>query len=535
MNSDATRNSAFQGVPRYAVHTETKLTPPSRLRRRGRKPKWTDERLKAMGMTDDEITLYNETKDRMTVYEQVMKENRQAKAAGLKPPHSLEALKEPRRLRAVYLRMLRLAETLQSGDPDQIRKARQSVEREYRPHVYTDEELMRGLGDVKEVERYKRLIPLVNEWNKLLRESRGLPEPIWRTQLTPEQKALDEAHHQYQHLSYIIRTTLKDETKNRPLRKTRTYKDAVLKEILSLESLADLNKGRWFAAEYQSRRKTAAERKVHPATLPPEVRSPHTHSQVLIGIQLYQDMLAVVHAALDAAHRGQPAVSENHAAWLAGRGKLFTPEEEQRIKQVLDLDEIEELMDGKRAERDLPRLQADIETARRDRRDPLVSQEELDDLRVKMDRYKELEKIVAERHAQRLQIGQDATTAGSASKETGSKKRNGRRRKKDNNQLNDGGVSSNQPQSPRHQTTQQPPEEEEDRPDDLLKFVANRASITDQMRARLPHLNTQWRDVPRTITSGLTGGLQQKVFPWIGSLAGNGRRVPAGIRAPVAI
>ncbi len=424
------------------------------------------------------------------------------------------------------------------GDPERIRKAREVLQKGYRPREYSDEELRLALTD-EEVKQFRKLRPLNTAWDKVLRDNRAADQPLQPEHFSPEQLQLGRASQQYQRLQRIVAKTLESGTPVEIEERRPKYQDIELKAALDLESLADYSKGRRSHAQYELlRRKAGGSMKVVRQTMPKK-----KYEALLLGRRLYMDALDIIHKK-GAARPDQKATGADHTPQLEGpqlEGKLFTPEEEQRIKKVLNLDEIEQLVDGKRAkERQLPGAQASNEASRRRGRNPLVSLNELKDLQDKIDRFEELVKIVDERHERLLQAGQGQSASIINSKGTEKKQT-----EEPPNEGNDPSAHLSQ-QNPTQQSKQQSSMEEEGRrrprlkpkpirPNDPRKSVAVPASLTKEMNARLAHLDTQWQDVPRTIASEVMGGVQHQVIPWIGSLARTGPRIPTGIRAPVAL
>ncbi len=552
---DATTDDVIRDVYQPPIPVETEIGRLPRLRRRAKKSRAKARNiaqiLTAAGESDEVLALLSDVKAVSTDYTEKTSQNAMAKAAGRPPPWSEEVLQELRPRVSVYKRILRLADALVAGDPERIQKAREIVQQDYRPRAYTDDELQMALTD-EEAERYKKLRPSVNEWKRFRDESIKAGRSLRRHVLTPEQRQLEDASFEYTRLNYIVQQGLGKQTpgRTRPAKGTRWHKDAKLKALLDLVSLADFARGRRLSTEYATRRKKAISMGVNIRDLPPEMTSKESFNEVQIGRQLYKDMLEVVKLEEEAASRGQTTAAEGRRYRLDDGDKLFTPEEAQRAKQWLDLPEIEEYVDGKWAERDLPRAQASLEAARREDRHPLVSQKDLNDLQNKINRYKELQKTVAEREAHSLQAGQNLGSDKPALPVKPEKTKKGTKK----NTLNNDDPPPpppplKQPQNHQGQQIQQPSPEEQGRrqsellpkpirPNDPLQLVTNPTSLTDQVRAGWKQLGNGLQNVPGTITSQVSERARQ-VGPWIGSIARTGPRVqmpmPAGFRAPLPI
>lgn len=436
----------------FLVKTDSDHT--RKLQRRARHPSYTDEQLKAVGITDEELARYARAREGVNAFNQAMTANREAKAAGQAPPYSEEDVEELRPGNAEYKQMNALIRALMSGDEARIKRARQSAEVEYDPRAYSDEELRLVFTDA-EIKRYTELKRLANAWNRARSSAKEAGRVLKDEDLTPQERALRRGSSGYNAMNYKIQKALRETDHNaNDGRGTRHFRDGELKEYLDLESLADFVKGRRLSTEYKSlmkQRRQAAETRSEP----PDVSNAELR-KLRSAIYLYRDILEVARQGRAAAERGeegQTAPIEQASVEPDREQRLFTAEEEKRVKRVLELPEIEEYVEGRRAQRDLARAEASNEAARREGRKPFSSPRELQELQRKVERYQGLRKVVDGRHARLEQQPSRARQKG-------------------------------QKRGPAAEST------------DRLQFSSQHpSSLTDQMKAGLKQLVSHWQNV----------------------------------------
>ncbi len=516
-----------------------------RLRHRavpaGRKG-YSTEQLKAAGMTTEEADSFEMAKKDANKYSQMTSANRRARASKKPVPFSEEVLKEHRPGEAVYRRWLNLVDALMSGDEERIRKTRAVVQQGYRPALYSDEQLRRVYKNDAKVERYKELRPLAVEWRRITDAARAAGQPLREEDFTPRQRQLDAALYEYQLMAREVREGLqKHQPDGLPLQRgTRKYKDSELKRLLDVESIADFVKARRLSLDYSLRWKEAAKMNSDPPadTIRGQMSSTK-FNELLEGKRLYREMLEILRQAQEAAKRGQNPSTESIR--LEGKGKLFTGEEEQQIKRVLNVKEIEELVDGLRSERDLKRAQISNEAAQRERRRPLVTPRELEELQQKINRYRALRQKVDEHHQQGPSAG-----AGPLDAKRATQPKQPKQPDDGPDETTESSSSTNPPQNLKYPTqdasTQQRKHRSDSRAskerstDQFHPSSINPSSLMDQVTARLDQFGTSWQNSHR---------LTNVPFQWPpspfrspgGSPVRNIPRLfpPAGIKAPLPI
>ncbi|KAI9884481.1 MAG: monothiol glutaredoxin grx4 [Watsoniomyces obsoletus] len=605
-NPDATRDDGERAASPPPIEAVTDFG--SRLWRRAKSirgrgaPNELADFFRARGEPDEFLELLSKVQATHSDYQGKTRQNREAKAAGLPPPWSKDVLQKLNPEVTIYQRMRRYATAIKSGDRQRIETARDILQWDYESRVYTDDELRRALTD-EEVKRFKEVRSLHLEWAAVKKEADEAGQPLRRQPLTPQLRQLDVASYEYQRFLQRLNVVFnKPGTPRAPFNPgTRMYKDEKVKSLLPLDEVAKFFKGRRLATEYNRRRIEADKRKVPIRDVPPDVTSKDTYEELTSGRQLYREMLEKLKKLEKAAaERGQPTAGEGRSYGLKDKNvpRLFTPEEERMAKEFLDLPEIEELMDGKWAERDLQEAQARSEAARREGRRPLVSQKELNDWQSKIDRSEELKRTMEERerHARSIQGG----PVPGASSVTPKGKKKGtatgppgdgpsppppltppaaagppaiqqqretvivRKLIKQASAKEGQGQGPpvlhpkpNRPDIPQGQPVSEPEPEpisadnpqsrpvskpkpvlksKPTRPDNPLQFLANPSSLGSQVRAGWEQLGRQWQGVPKTLASQVAGGAQQ-IGPWVGSLARTRPpiQVPGGFKGPLPI
>ncbi len=367
------------------IHVEISPSKTSRLRRRGR-PGYTVEELAAAGLTEEEIKGFTTGRDARMAQARMKRENEKALAAKQSPPHSAEAVENVAKgSAAAYQKSMRIFKALQAGNIAEATRLREAA-RGIR-NAIPDETLIKALKDEAKVQRFKELRSMMSEWERINQEARSIGRKLYKEDLSPDHRRLDDATYEYHHMLREIHASLEQPGEQPIRRRRRNHKDAELKALLDLESLGDFAKGRRLTTEYNGywREAIASSRKIA------EMMSANQFKELLKGRRLYDHMLEVVRLKKEAVQRGQNPPSHRLEAT---EPPLFTPDEERRVKQVLDLQEIEEFVDGKRAQRRLAQAQAINEVEPREGRKPLNTPAELDNLQRQLDRYLELLKKV---------------------------------------------------------------------------------------------------------------------------------------------
>ncbi|KAI9883419.1 MAG: hypothetical protein M1823_004815 [Watsoniomyces obsoletus] len=533
-------------VSRSQIHVETK---PSRLHRRaGRRPKYDDEELIKAGMKDEEIKRYSAAKEGVRSYELARREGRLGSMAD---PMVVGKLREAR---AVYKRMIELVEAVMSGDPRRIQKARDFAELEYQPRAYPDELLHLALGDPKLVSEYKEYRKGAEAWDKASEASHGAGGLLQDELLTTERGRLRQAYEKYEEANRRIKQFMAGQTSQELEGRLGNYNLDELKSRLDLKTLADLNKGRRLSVLHVRTWKAANKRIGGMERILRERGEANPKAKVnelLLAKRRYLNALDVIYGKLEEARRGGNTDGEVQSARLDTEGNLFKPEEERRIKQVVnDLYEIEDLVDGKRAEREMKVARASILRAQRENQTPPVTQEQLNDLQRRINRYKELQKVVEQRLARLPQGSQDQGVSSAKRRKKNlptndddlpppppiqqhQEQQTTQRHQEQAQQLQHQPSSTEAEEQGRRQPKQIPEPKHANNP---LHFVANPGVITNQVQEKWKQLgNGQWQDLPRTIVSQVSERAGKIGGSWIGSLTRKGPPrvpIPGGIKVP---
>ncbi|KAI9884428.1 MAG: hypothetical protein M1823_003782 [Watsoniomyces obsoletus] len=521
---------------------ETEASPSLRVQRREERLNIA-EVLKAEGVPEEDLKRFAQAQAAASDWTSKRKQNLKAEAVQKPPLWSDATLKALNPGRTMYDRMRKLAHALVSKDPKRIQKAREMIERDYRPRTYSMAELRLALSE-EEATRYEELRSLATKWNKILKKSDDVGVPLQDQPLTLEHQTLDQARTEYNRLAHKVRRTLAERTLGELEISTRrgTHRDPALKAVLNLRKLADFAKGRRLHAEVVKRRKLAKTFRVLPEKLPPEKISKDTWEEALLGNQLYTKMLKEFQRQQEAAGQDEVAAVEGRSDGLNHGDQLFLLEEERMVKQWLTVDEIEEYVYGKEAGHELPTAKARNKAARKEGGDLPVSAKELEDLQIKFDRYKELQRTMDERRTRLLRSGQ-AHSASPVDQEATKKGKS----TEVNPVVDNDPVPPQEQQNAEHQQVKQPLSAEDGQrraalePDQIrlhnpLRFVKNPASLVPQAQAGLQQAGNRLQQVPGAIRS-IPGRTETEFVPWLGSVTRNAAkyRVPVVKTAPLPV
>ncbi len=569
---DGTLEVSQPSIPANTMPDKT-----SRLRRRGgRRSKYTNEQLRDMGLTEEQITRYRSGQKEHNAYSYAVRANSKARKAGEAPRFSPGELKQHRPGATDYEKLRELIEAIKSGDEAQIAKARRVAAVEYEPRVISDAELKKVFHTDADVQHFKNLRSAYTEWSRMVETAKQAGLPLKDEDLTPDQRRLQAEAAEYKHLGYVSRQTRAQPLPIPVMRGVAKFKDGELKKWLDLESLADFNKGRRLATEYGAemtrRRKAAKPKPAKPKgvelkgdrfgsmSTPPNVPQVPEVSEVELsrlrrGKRLYVDMLEVYHLAKEAASKAQPGqdgLVTSDSVRLGGQKRLFTIEEENIAKRLFSVDEIEEYVEGRRAEDELKKAKATIEAAPPEARSRLAAQWNFEELRRQANRYKELHpKVVEEErkqqgHQPRAGSGRSLPGASTEGSESAEQQKNGDGKgsgpQQAPAQADVASVSINQQQEHQQQQVagyrrpRQKIQKHSDNPSaaNTLPFSTNPSFYVDQVKAGWKELNGRLQHSLRA--NGPYSSLRpMEVIPAIGSSARNAFRPSTRLAIPLRV
>ncbi|KAI9883738.1 MAG: hypothetical protein M1823_004495 [Watsoniomyces obsoletus] len=350
-------------------------------------------------MTKEEIALYREAVPLASEFSRARVENKLPREPNVPPPYSKEALVPLQQGSREYQRWIKLIRALKTKDPKKIAKARKNAHKDWWVRRYTEDEL-RAVLSPEEVQLYLEAQPKASKWSVLAEEARQRGEPLHEQNLNDYEKDLRDAKYVYNRLQEQMRAVRKGGAPKERIWDTRTYTQPQLKAWLDLESVADYVTARRLEADYRSEYNEAKKVSDKPAhalrTRLPKAK----HDELLAGKRLYARLQRLIHKSQDAAGPGDPqlpSIEQELALRPPDRTSLFTPKQATRAKQALNLKEIEAYVNGKRAEAELARCKARNKEAKRSRRESVYSQDHLDHLQGKVDRYRELHRTINQR------------------------------------------------------------------------------------------------------------------------------------------
>lgn len=113
----------------------------ARLQRRDKRIKYSNEVLREVGFTDEQIARFEKGRAAQTEWENALDANRKARKSHAKPPFSRERTRELYAQVADYKKLTKLVTARLSGDALAIEKAEQAVNAGHQARGYTDDEL----------------------------------------------------------------------------------------------------------------------------------------------------------------------------------------------------------------------------------------------------------------------------------------------------------------------------------------------------------------------------------------------------------